>query len=630
MRKIKSYLIKFFIGLFFTLVSVWIYLSQPYFFTAVENKLYDMRYKIRGDENHGEHVVIAAIDNKSLKEFGRFPWDRKVFADLIYKLYDLGAVIIASDVLFIEPHEHDQILADAMFDAGNVFLPFSIDSKAIKGFVKTKDFMRHSMLDVANIEHLERFKEYEIFTYASLLPPRQILLESAIATGHIAIKPDEDGTVRWDMSIIRHQGNLYPSLDLLVATYYLGMSRKDIHVDAAKSISIGKHLTMETDGYGRTPIYYYGGSNTFRTYSILDILKDKIPEKAIKGKIVYIGSIAEGAYDLRVSPFSHVMPGVYKHAHFVTSVIEKKLMHVVSDKTNLLVIIGVGLLFSFISSFYMTNKAFLITVLTVAGVFLGINRAFQDGYWVNLTIPVFNIALIMLFHTLYSYRFQESETRAIRGLFSSYVTEKVVDELVKKPEMAKLGGQYREITVLFSDIVGFTSFSEKHTPEEVVGRLNEYLTEMTEVVLKWDGTLDKFVGDEIMAFWGAPVIQEDHAELAANCALEMIDRLNVLQEKWEAEGKPALDCGIGLNSGEVIVGNIGSERKKMDYTIIGDTVNLGARLEAQTRNYDTKIIISEFTKNMIEDKGLDASIDMLDEIKVKGKDIPVKIYSIHR
>jgi adenylate cyclase len=209
----------------------------------------------------------------------------------------------------------------------------------------------------------------------------------------------------------------------------------------------------------------------------------------------------------------------------------------------------------------------------------------------------------------------------------------VVNALIKNPGMTKLGGERREITVLFSDIRGFTTFSEKHTPEEVVAMLNEYLGEMTDIIFRWDGTLDKFVGDEILAFWGAPISQENHAELAVKCALNMVKRLKELQLKWESEGKTPLDSGIGINTGEVLVGNIGAEGKKMDYTVIGDHVNLGARVEGLTRKYDARILITEFTLAKIRGAIRDQSIwrlkiEGLEKVTVKGKEKPVEIYKL--
>ena len=251
----------------------------------------------------------------------------------------------------------------------------------------------------------------------------------------------------------------------------------------------------------------------------------------------------------------------------------------------------------------------------------------------NVTYASLNTLIIFISITAYNYAVEEKHAKRMKAMFSSYVTERVVNELIKNPEMAKLGGSRREITVLFSDVRGFTSFSEKHSPEEVVTILNEYLGEMTDIVFKWEGTLDKFIGDAILAFWNAPMPQENHAELAVKCALNMVTRLKELHAKWEAAGKPSLDCGIGINTGEVIVGNIGAEGKKMDYTVIGDHVNLGSRVEGLTRKYNVHILMTEFTMHKIKD-----SIEMgslwraevtgIEKVAVKGKEHPVSIYEV--
>ncbi len=242
-----------------------------------------------------------------------------------------------------------------------------------------------------------------------------------------------------------------------------------------------------------------------------------------------------------------------------------------------------------------------------------------------MTISVFSVA--------YKYLTEERKAKELKKMFSHYVSPKIVEELLKNPELAKLGGYRREITVLFSDVRGFTTFSESRKPEEVVEHLNEYLHEMTDIIFKWDGTLDKFVGDEILAFWGAPLKPPNHAELAIKCALNMSDKLEELQAKWRAEGKYPLDNGIGINTGDVLVGNIGSADKKMDYTIIGDHVNLGARVETLTRKYDSRVLITEFTFEKIRhlaEEGKLYRVDMkeMDTVKVKGKEIPVKIFGI--
>ncbi|MBI4710723.1 MAG: adenylate/guanylate cyclase domain-containing protein, partial [Nitrospirae bacterium] len=215
----------------------------------------------------------------------------------------------------------------------------------------------------------------------------------------------------------------------------------------------------------------------------------------------------------------------------------------------------------------------------------------------------------------------------------SYVSPQIVAELINHPEKAKLGGERRAVTIMFSDLIGFTSLSEKLPPEEVVSRLNEYFKEMVDIIFKWNGTLDKLVGDEIMAFWGAPLDQPDHAELAVRCALNMSDRLNEIQEEWRHKKQDVLDCGIGINTGEVLIGNIGAPGKKMDYTIIGDHVNLTARVEKLTRQYATRILITEDTVAGIESaikSDLIGHIELKEPISttVKGKEKAIKLYQL--
>jgi adenylate cyclase len=253
--------------------------------------------------------------------------------------------------------------------------------------------------------------------------------------------------------------------------------------------------------------------------------------------------------------------------------------------------------------------------------------------WLNAIYPLGNMVFIAAFGIIIRWVDEETFARKVRAMFSSYVTERLVNEMINNPEMAQLGGQKREITVLFSDVAGFTTYSENHQPEEVVAILNEYLGAMTDVVLKWEGILDKFIGDAIVVFWGAPMKQEDHAERAVRCALEMQERLDQLRLKWETEGKAPLSSGIGLNSGEAIVGNIGAQGKKMDYTVIGDHVNLGARVEGLTRRYDARILMTEYTLEKLRPAiaaGQFPGVSILgqERVIVKGKDTPVGIYSL--
>lgn len=269
----------------------------------------------------------------------------------------------------------------------------------------------------------------------------------------------------------------------------------------------------------------------------------------------------------------------------------------------------------------------LVIVFSISFVF------FKNGIWLSIVYISGNLVTQFLTTITIKYAYSEKEARQIKKIFSSYVTEKVVNELIKNPSMAKLGGARREVTVLFSDIRDFTTLSEKLPPEKVVEILNEYFSTMAEIIFKWEGTLDKFMGDAIMVFWGAPLPQNDHPEKALKCAIEMISKLRYLHSKWKAENKPLLKIGIGISTGEVLVGNIGAEGKKMDYTVIGDHVNLACRLEKLNKQFDSEILISEFTyermKETIDSEYLDSIyVEELGTILVKGKETPVKIFKV--
>jgi len=298
------------------------------------------------------------------------------------------------------------------------------------------------------------------------------------------------------------------------------------------------------------------------------------------------------------------------------------------------VLIISGLLLSFAVGRFKASVSFMLTaIITLLIIVLGYYLFAWKGIWINVAYPVITVLLIFAYGIVYSHAVEERYAKRIRAMFSSYVTERVVNELIKNPGMAKLGGERKELTILFSDVRGFTSFSETHPPEEVVPILNEYLGAMTDIIFKWEGTLDKFMGDAILAFWGAPMKQEDHAERAIKCSLEMLKKLRELQEKWQAEGKPVLDVGTGINTGEVLVGNIGAEGRKMDYTVIGDHVHLASRIEALTRKYNVHILITEFTMNKIRE-AIDAGriwrmeATGLEKVIVKGKEKAVGIFEV--
>ncbi|MEW6068142.1 MAG: adenylate/guanylate cyclase domain-containing protein [Nitrospirota bacterium] len=598
---------------------------------TIEGKFYDYRFKMRGEVKPPDNIVIAVIDEKTIARLGRWPFRDKL-AKLIDKLAEGNAGIIVFDVICSEKDKNDPILAKAIGNAGNVILPvvFNIDKEVTESVKYDNEFLLRSAF--ISVKNPEMFNKYNpISAYGVLVPVPEIIKE-AMSLGHIDMFPDSDGTLRLESLIIEYNGYLYPSITLQTLSAYLGVPFERVVVDATRGVQIGKKY-IPTDEFGMSLINYYGKEQTFEYISVSDIVEGNVPSEFFDGKIVLIGGTAIGIQDLRVTPFSAAMAGVEKHASVIASILENKYIRKSSLATNLAILLSSGFIFSFLVTRFRAIGALGVTGMTLLLLaFSGYYAFAYKGSWINLTYPSINMLLIFVSVTAYNYATEERYAKKIRAMFSCYVTKKVVDELIKNPDMAKLGGERREITVLFSDIRGFTAFSEKHAPEEVVSILNEYLGAMTEIVFRWEGTLDKFVGDAIIAFWGAPMKQENHAELAVRCALDMIRKIEELQHNWRSEGKAPLDMGIGINSGEVLVGNIGAEGKKMEYTVIGDHVNLGARIESLTRIYNTHILITEFTMNNIRDRITDnlghLLVKGLERVTVKGKEMSVQIFEV--
>jgi adenylate cyclase len=603
-----------------------LHLWNAAFFEILEQKSLDMRFRLRGPLAPGPETVIAAVDEKSISKLGRFPWPRSTWGRVVERLSEEGAKVIAFDFFFSEP---ENVASDDLFQAAirrseRVILPVVFD--LIEGYKesgftdKQLDFMIPSAFPV--LKHTDL--PFAALQAKMILPTLVRFSSFAKSLGHINMISDEDGTLRWELLAIGYHKDFYPPIGLQAARLYLDVQPQDLAVDYAGSAELGsRHIPL--DRFGRMLINYRGPAGTFPTYSVSDILDRRLPAGTFKNKIVLIGATAIGIYDLRVTPFSTNMAGIEKHASVVDNILKGDFIYRTESSVVLLIFLFAAVLGVSLPRLGAKEGVSLFLVL-FSGYFGAVYYLFvAKGIWFNLVYPASAIFFGYTSQTAYRFFTEERRAREIRKMFSSYVSKRIVDELIKDPSKATLGGDRKEITVLFSDIRGFTSFSEKHQPEEVVKLLNEYLGAMTEIVFDHEGTLDKFVGDAIMALWGAPVGQPDHAQRAVKCALAMIERLQQLQAKWAAEGKYVIDIGIGINTGDMVVGNMGAEGKKMDYTVIGDNVNLGARLEGLTRQYNNHIIISEFTYEKVKDIIL---VNELGSVTVKGKQKPVSIYDL--
>lgn len=361
-------------------------------------------------------------------------------------------------------------------------------------------------------------------------------------------------------------------------------------------------------------------------YFLTPVIGSKIlnPED-FQGKIFFYGLTAAGTWDLNPMPYMDRYPMLGLHANAFNTMLEKIFLNRFSKFGNILIMLGLGLLIGLIVPTFKPLHGAVIMVVFSIGYLVAAQYLFQShGLWIDVLGPVAILIFGYTSATVYNFFSEEQEKKMIRGIFSRYVTKSVVDELIKNPDMVKLGGEKKELTVFFSDVAGFTTISERLTPEELVALLNEYLTAMTNIVLSYDGMIDKYEGDAIMAVFGAPIPYKDHPTRACYVSLDMQKELIDLRKKWKEEGKPELYVRIGLNTGPMVVGNMGAA-DRLDYTVMGDSVNLGARLEGANKAYGTQIMISEFTykkcKNDIESR-------FLDLLRVKGKELPVTVYEV--
>ncbi|MBI5587195.1 MAG: adenylate/guanylate cyclase domain-containing protein [Deltaproteobacteria bacterium] len=628
----------------------------------LEAKTYDWRFQLRGARATGGEVAIVAIDEKAISERGRWPWDRETTAGLVKAVSELGPKVIAIDIVFSEPDQNgamkmigelkegvtedgygkrlllmekpvdsDTLLAETLQGVGNVVLPLVF--LVPKRWEGMKEGAEPSYIRTAEFPFTKPGSFFEPYTASQVLPPLNVLAKSSAAMGSIYTAYDIDGTIRREPLGIKFKKGYYPSFGLEAARLFLDVPKDKEALYSGDGIGLGERF-IRTDESGKALINYAGPAGTFPVYSAADILSGKVSADKLKDKVVVIGTTAIGTYDVHVTPYAN-MPEVEKQASVIECIIHNNFIE--RYKTQWLMVVGFMLfsgvvLVTALQRMRALGGAALSAVFFAAYLYTAYALFAYKGYWLDFITP--SLAIFFLYSSVTGYRHmtEERKVREIKEIFSSYVTEKVFDELVRNPEMAKLGGARKEVTILFSDIKGFTGISETKEPEEVVSLLNEYLKTMTEVVFRWDGTLDKFIGDGVMVFWGAPTEQENHAELAVRCAIDMISSLKRLRSKWMWEGKVPLDIGIGINTGEVIVGNMGAEGKKMDYTVIGDPVNLASRAETLTRSYNAHIIITEFTyrraKEMFNQQIGHIAVSELDKVKVKGREEPVTVYGV--
>ena len=626
------------ISIVLVILALVVFFMDPHFLRFMELKALDLRMVSRGQLPTTGQVIIATVDEKSLSEIGRWPWSRSMTAKLVDSLKEYGAKAVGFDIVFAEPEQSsgpsaDAILAKSVKSAKNVSLGYFFHTSMKDVEFLTEEYINASgSLIGGSMYSMVREKghegDYNLITAYAPVPSIKAIAESGENCGYFNAFPDPDGVIRWSPLVIKFQDNFYYSLPIALLMQYLDypmivLNLAEFGVDG---VMLGD-LRIPTDEIGRLLINYLGPAKTFPHYSISDIIAGRLSPELIKGKIVIVGATATGIYDLRVTPFSPVYPGVELHATVVENILQGNFLEQ-SAWTTFIDICGIIVFGMIIGIAIPRLKALqgILLVMVLLGGFVAGNTLIFAKYntWLNMVYPVLTMMTIYLVITVYRYFTEEREKKKIRGAFQYYLTASVINELLKDPTKLKLGGDKKDLTVMFSDIRGFTTISEKLTPEELVHLLNEYLTAMTDIVFKYEGLLDKYIGDAIMAVFGAPVDQPDHAMRSCRTALEMMATLKGLQQKWAAEGRPFVDIGVGINSGDMVVGNMGSNMR-FDYTVMGDNVNLSSRLEGINKEYGTHIVISEFTYEVVKEE---VFCRELDAVRVKGKKLPVKIYEL--
>ena len=694
----------FFISLGITLAALSIYLftflgdrSTPLFdfLKRFEYSTLDTRFRYRPARYTppDSRIVIVAIDQRSQEVFGKWPFSRKYFAQMLDVLHEDGAKVAAFDITFDKPdltaapvqalwtkleedkkagHAPDAKLeaqvaevarefdSDAQFAAalrrfgpvvlGNFFLEpqevRGIDGAVLDKYAEMVEW--YSLNRVAlkpssgKADFAELLNNYQaegtlytatVANIPVLAPPQN---DERTAIGFFNISSDADGVLRRSLLVLPFGRSnnpddidLYGSLEVQALRLYLGLKTDQVTVNygpaGIATIQLGNKLTVRPDYLGRTMINYRGPRGTYPYYSLADVVQHNFIRGTFKDKIVLVGASATGIGDLRTPPYGGIdYPGMEVHANAIDNMLNNGFLvrgahQIVLD---LLLIFALGLPLGFALALLSPRWTWFGLALLIPLVAL-IYGAFLHGWWLNFTVPAGTLTANVMGVALYRALVEEKEKRKVRSAFGHYLSPEVIRRLLLNPQLVE--PRKTEITVMFSDIRGFTTISEKLDAQDLALFLNAYLYDMTKIVFDSHGTLDKYIGDAVMAFWGAPYEDAGHPVQACRAALKMMKRVRELQNKWAAEGKPAMDIGIGLNSGAASVGNMGSSLR-YGYTALGDTVNLSSRLEGLNKEYGTHIIVNETTYEAAKDAGF--LFRELDLIRVKGKLQPVKIYEL--
>jgi adenylate cyclase len=639
------------LGLFLTCVVASFFSLGSNIALEVNSLIYDMI--LRGNLKklppiHQENVAIIAIDDKSIAQIGRWPWSRQTMAKLLENLHKNSAAVVAFDIVFSEPERNivEDLMTQLPQDKQNIksslqsLLPkFNYDeifSKELANGENVMSFVFNSKnanligilpepLSVKNPQVLPDIKVMKGF-----LSNIKQIEQATHFGGFINSTAEFDGVIREAPMLSSFNGNLYPSLALAATMKYLMVDKIELVTEVKnnkpelRGIKLD-NLFIPITKYGKILVPYRALPYSFNYFSAVDVLNDKVPEEYISGRLVFIGATATGLGDLQSTPVSSAYPGTEINASIASAILDKyfpaKLPYGLQLQMFLVILFGVSL--SFIFPFC---SAIILGSVFVGAVVLWtiIVNVLWLKYSIVITLffPLLIILLLAFMNMVNSYLLTNTQKKEIKSAFGQYVPQQHIDNILQSSSESLLSGDTRELTILFSDIRGFTTLSEKLSATELKAQLNEYLTEMTKVIFDNDGTIDKYVGDMIMAFWNAPLYEVNHAFKAVRSSLLMQKQLRLINEYFKSKNLPEIGIGVGVNTGVVNIGDMGSKYRRA-YTAIGDEVNLASRLEGMCRLYDVGVVVGENTYQASKDRFVYLH---LDKVQVKGKKVAVNIY----
>lgn len=657
-RETKDRFIPIVLGLIVVGISFSVHQSDsPFikqFLLRLEGVIYDLRMGRLPVESAptDESIVIVAIDERSLVEVGQWPWPRRIVADLTTRLFADGAAVVGFDVIFSEPQVNyanavldvlgDEAAPQVRADLSRVAPKFDDDglfAAALEGKDVVLGYLFHSerhspayALPAPLSAHTDATWPLNQITSLRGYTVNQPTLQAAAAgNGFMTTLPDVDGVMRRTPLLMHYEGKLFGSLAEEMARLYYLLNDIEIttgligNIPTPEQLRLGS-VSIPIDASGRAMIPYRSATPAFQYYSAADVLFGRIPSGTLANKLVLVGATALGLGDVVATPLQSIYPGVEIHASVLAGILAEQLPMAPkwADGANLALLIVGGTVLAIVLP--LLNPLWLVTLsLAVVAMLTGVNAWFwsRQHLVLDLALPLLQVGLLAALNISFGFVNEAGRRRTLKSMFGHYVPPQLVDLMVEKNEKFAIEGESRDMTVLFADIREFTTLSESLHPSQLRALLNQFFGEMTEIIFKHGGTIDKYVGDMIMAFWGAPIADQDHAQHGLNAAAQMLSAMEPLRQRLIAQALPPIRIGIGLNSGVMHVGDMGSQFRRA-YTVIGDAVNLASRLEGLTKYYGVELVVGEATK--ARSRGL--VFRQLDRVRVKGKREAVAVYEL--